>query len=447
MLVLPTESSARRPHNCKFAVEKAYPDGISLADPVWEMRDPTPDIHALFRKFDADYFWNTLWKVKVKWTNRLMRYAGVFGRRECLIALSLPLLKFRPRKDLVATLLHEMIHAYLFVTNNQDNDDWHGYNFREQMFRVNKLSGANITVSHRYLLEMEYFRQHIWRCNGPCQFCKPHFGYFRRTRNQPPGPADYWWVSHAKICNGLFIEIKEPQMCTSRKRKTPDVDEYNEYGEQCGIFGPPPGVGLPPVGVSACKPTQFGLSVNGTPSSGFPGYGQPPSAGRMNATPTGAPKYGPNPKQPVYGPFSGAAPSYRPTTSGVPVNGSSPRAVSGNGPSLNGRPGCRPQSFGWPSRPGYRPKPAAVFRYGPPSSAQPGYRPPPSGLPGYGPPSSSSLVYGSTPSGSRPTNRPVYTPQFSDVPRSGPPPRAVRVYGATVRVTILLATAFGCPGL
>ena len=35
-----------------------------------------------------------------------------------MTGISIPLLKLRPRKDLVETLLHEMIHAYLFVTDN-----------------------------------------------------------------------------------------------------------------------------------------------------------------------------------------------------------------------------------------------------------------------------------------------------------------------------------------
>jgi hypothetical protein len=43
-----------------------------------------------------------------------------------LIRLSVPLLKLRPRKDLVETLLHEMIHAYLFVTDGDDDHDGHG---------------------------------------------------------------------------------------------------------------------------------------------------------------------------------------------------------------------------------------------------------------------------------------------------------------------------------
>lgn len=36
----------------------------------------------------------------------------------CSIRLSESLLKLRPRKDLVETLLQEMIHSYLVVTNN-----------------------------------------------------------------------------------------------------------------------------------------------------------------------------------------------------------------------------------------------------------------------------------------------------------------------------------------
>lgn len=35
----------------------------------------------------------------------------------CSIRLSKPLLQYRPRKDLVETLLHEMIHAYLFLSD------------------------------------------------------------------------------------------------------------------------------------------------------------------------------------------------------------------------------------------------------------------------------------------------------------------------------------------
>lgn len=44
------------------------------------------------------------------------------------------------------TLLHEMIHALLFVTQNNRDRDGHGPEFCKHMNRINKASGANITV-------------------------------------------------------------------------------------------------------------------------------------------------------------------------------------------------------------------------------------------------------------------------------------------------------------
>jgi hypothetical protein len=35
----------------------------------------------------------------------------------CLITLSEPILKFRNNNELKETLIHEMIHGYLFITN------------------------------------------------------------------------------------------------------------------------------------------------------------------------------------------------------------------------------------------------------------------------------------------------------------------------------------------
>lgn len=68
----------------------------------------------------------------------------------CDIALSEPLLKLRPRKDLVETLLHEMIHAFLFVTNRDQDRDGHGPNFKAHMHRINNSAGLNISIYHSF---------------------------------------------------------------------------------------------------------------------------------------------------------------------------------------------------------------------------------------------------------------------------------------------------------
>ena len=67
-----------------------------------------------------------------------------------LLRLSVPLLKLRPRSDFVETLLHEMIHAYLFVTDGNDDHDGHGPAFHEHMYRINKEAGTKISVYHNF---------------------------------------------------------------------------------------------------------------------------------------------------------------------------------------------------------------------------------------------------------------------------------------------------------
>lgn len=116
-----------------------------LIDPSWEVIDPTPDIHVLFMSFNDRFFWGALVTVCVSWSKRMTTCAGICSYQGrgglCSITLSEPLLKLRPRKDLVETLLHEMIHAYLFVTNNNRDRDGHGPEFHKHMFRINKEAG------------------------------------------------------------------------------------------------------------------------------------------------------------------------------------------------------------------------------------------------------------------------------------------------------------------
>lgn len=77
----------------------------------------------------------------------------------CDIALSEPLLKLRHRKDLLETLLHEMIHAYLFIIGHKDEwrRDGHGPAFQGHMHRINKQTGLNITIYHTFHDEVSRF--------------------------------------------------------------------------------------------------------------------------------------------------------------------------------------------------------------------------------------------------------------------------------------------------
>ncbi|XP_032743279.1 sprT-like domain-containing protein Spartan [Rattus rattus] len=195
---------------------------LSLVDASWELVDPTPDLQALFLQFNDRFFWGQLEAVEVKWSVRMTLCAGICtyeGRGGmCSIRLSEPLLKLRPRKDLVETLLHEMIHAYLFVTNNDKDREGHGPEFCKHMHRINQLTGANITVYHTFHDEVDEYRRHWWRCNGPCQHKQPYYGYVKRATNRAPSAHDYWWAEHQKTCGGTYIKIKEPENYAKKGR-------------------------------------------------------------------------------------------------------------------------------------------------------------------------------------------------------------------------------------
>ncbi|XP_030758195.1 sprT-like domain-containing protein Spartan [Sitophilus oryzae] len=218
-----SESDIEKPrNNLAYDVSSANKSKC-LVDPSWEVIDPTPDVHVLFVTFNERFFWNKLLAVTVSWSKRMTSCAGICsyqGRAGmCSITLSEPLLKLRPRKDLVETLLHEMIHAYLFVTHNNRDRDGHGPEFHKHMYRINAETGTNITVYHSFHDEVRLYQQHWWRCDGPCQNRKPYFGMVRRATNRAPGPNDRWWAEHSRNCGGNFIKVKSPEPHVKSNKK------------------------------------------------------------------------------------------------------------------------------------------------------------------------------------------------------------------------------------
>lgn len=204
------------PKNCQPIKRLCHVDATeSLVDLSWETLDPNPDIHGLFLEFNRHFFWSALDSVTIQWSKRMTVCAGLcrYQNGFCSISLSEPLLKLRPRKDLVETLLHEMIHAYLFLTNNKDHRDrdGHGPEFCKHMYRINMEAGTKISIYHDFYEEVKLYKQHWWKCNGPCQNTKPFYGYVKRSINRAPGSNDRWWANHQAICSGNFIKIKEPE--------------------------------------------------------------------------------------------------------------------------------------------------------------------------------------------------------------------------------------------
>ncbi|XP_013421237.1 sprT-like domain-containing protein Spartan [Lingula anatina] len=224
----PSSSLSTSSSSCRSPAKGINNKTISLVDERWELLDPNPDARALFLEFNDTYFWGRLAGVEVRWSPRMTLCAGLCcyeGRGGlCSIRLSLPLLKLRPRKDLVETLLHEMIHAYLFVTDNNKDHDGHGPEFCKHMNRINKETGTSISIYHSFHDEVDNYRQHWWKCDGPCQKRKPYFGMVRRAMNRAPSPRDPWWADHQRTCGGTYHKIKEPEDYGKKKGKKTSKD-------------------------------------------------------------------------------------------------------------------------------------------------------------------------------------------------------------------------------
>ncbi|KAI8909124.1 zinc finger RAD18 domain-containing protein C1orf124 [Gorgonomyces haynaldii] len=207
------------------------------------MEEPHLDLHTLFQLFNHQYFESKLEHIEVRWSPRMTLCAGMcyyYKGGYCSVRLSEPLLKFRPKQDMINTLLHEMIHAYLFVTNRNTDRDGHGPQFLRLAEEINRKEGSNITVYHTFREEVQHYRTHVWKCQGSCQFKPPFYGIVRRSMNRPPQKADSWWEEHQKTCGGEFVKIASPPEKPKKEnpKKKIKIDEKQLKLDDFTTFSP-----------------------------------------------------------------------------------------------------------------------------------------------------------------------------------------------------------------
>ncbi|KAG9458182.1 hypothetical protein H6P81_002690 [Aristolochia fimbriata] len=181
-----------------------------------------PDIHQLFCHYNSLYFEDALGACIVSWSSqRKTATPGVchyLSGGGCEIRLSEPLLKFRSTADLKNILLHEMIHAYLWITNNNEDHNDHGQSFQRLMEEINSSTvvdhqrpagGYNITVYHSLV--------HQWMCQScgdlimsAMNRAPSAIDCFERIGDSLScGSPDCPWHKHKMTCSGTFKKIAE----------------------------------------------------------------------------------------------------------------------------------------------------------------------------------------------------------------------------------------------
>ncbi|GAB7352437.1 hypothetical protein MBLNU459_g2853t1 [Dothideomycetes sp. NU459] len=192
--------------------------------------DPFVDILELFSNYDVLYFRSLLAsRVKVTWSPRLTLCAGICelvkdpatGKYTLIrLKLSEPLLKYRPRSDLIDTLLHECIHAYFFITTSwrharADDGTGHGSRFLLLADAINNHGCYSVTVYHTFHDEVDSYRTHVWQVNTKLanlrrtQHIEERGGIlFRAVQSkQPKQPCDLYGLSiHCRYFSNRLIE-------------------------------------------------------------------------------------------------------------------------------------------------------------------------------------------------------------------------------------------------
>ena len=130
-----------------------------------------PDLAPLFQHLNQALFDQTIPKIPVVWSTRMTRSAGLFWWKqaqsaplECGIRLSWPLLSDRPPQDLLATLTHEMIHAWVALYL-EDPNHGHGLLFQAKMAEINRnQTDFTVTQHHSFTAEVARHTKYRWDC-------------------------------------------------------------------------------------------------------------------------------------------------------------------------------------------------------------------------------------------------------------------------------------------
>ncbi|KAG8056701.1 hypothetical protein GUJ93_ZPchr0002g25025 [Zizania palustris] len=202
-----------------------------------DLEDPNPAVGELFRHYDGLYFRGALAGAgfSVQWSSpppRMISPFGscTFGKTNNTITLSEPVLKYRSNADIKNALLHQMIHAILFVKHDRKDCSGHGSIFRAWMDAINSCSaddhqrppnGYNITTRHDFNQDKSTrgLKGPLWKCEycgdtlvramnmgAPSDACCIE----NVDNNSTCGNMLCHWHNHKMWCSGTYAKMGKP---------------------------------------------------------------------------------------------------------------------------------------------------------------------------------------------------------------------------------------------
>ncbi|RAR11162.1 zinc finger rad18 domain-containing protein [Stemphylium lycopersici] len=197
-------------------LSSAQQDALRAVTAIVSNGEPFVDVHELFALYDTLYFRALLLsRVQCAGICELSKDPESGKYTRIRLKLSTPLLQYRPRSDTINTLLHEAIHAYFFITTSWthsrgDDGTGHGVGFQLLADAINSHGNYKVTIYHTFHDEVNSYRTHVWKCNGPCHTQPPFFGLVKRSMNRAPAKSDTWFAKHQAECGGTYTKIQEP---------------------------------------------------------------------------------------------------------------------------------------------------------------------------------------------------------------------------------------------
>lgn len=187
--------------------------------------DPEPDIAELFCHYNALYFEDSLGACAVSWAEEPLPYGDTSGCEYypggggCIVLLSKSLYEFHTYSDLKNVLLHEMIHAYVCIKDNNTDHSNHGANFQKLM---NTINSSSVPDRHRPLGGYNIITLHDIRKKCYKYKCDVCGDFVRSTKIRGPSHDDCiermgansscpnsacQWHRHKKGCSGSYYRV------------------------------------------------------------------------------------------------------------------------------------------------------------------------------------------------------------------------------------------------